>query len=109
MISLGQLSDWSMMIPAWAVIFYIFRNDFRKKAILFAVASVVMQTILFAKNYDSFLMFTYQYGTLFALIPILLYNGKRGNVRHKNLNRWFFYVYYPAHMLVLLVIRAMLN
>ena len=109
LISLGQLSDWSMMIPAWAVIFYIFRNDFRKKAILFAVASVVMQTILFAKNYDSFLMFTYQYGTLFALIPILLYNGKRGNVRHKNLNRWFFYVYYPAHMLVLLVIRAMLN
>lgn len=108
-ISLGNFSDWSMMIPIWSVIFYIFRNNFRKKAILFAVASVVLQTIIFAKNYDSFLLFTYHYGTLFALIPISKYNGERGSVRHKNLNRWFFYVYYPVHMLVLLVIRAMLT
>lgn len=107
LISLGQLSDWSMMIPAWAVIFYIFRKDFRKKAILFAAVSVVLQTILFAKNYDNLLMFTYQYGTLLALIPLWKYNGERGSVRHKKLNRWFFYAYYPAHMLVLLAIKAM--
>ena len=47
-----------------------------------------------------------QLGTLLALIPIEMYNGQRGNVRHKELNRWFFYyIYYPAHM-VLLLIRA---
>ena len=45
------------------------------------------------------------YGTLLALIPIMLYNGERGNVRHNSLNRWFFYVYYPVHMLVLMGIR----
>ena len=108
LISLGTFADWSLMIPVWTVIFYVFRKDFQKKAILFAVASVVLQTVIFAKYFDSFLLFTFHYGTLLALIPISLYNGERGSVRHKNLNRWFFYVYYPAHMLVLLVIRAML-
>ena len=109
LISLGHFADWSLMIPVWTVIFYVFRNDFRKKAIIFAVACVVLQTVIFAKSYDSFLMFTYQYGTLLALIPISLYNGERGCVRHKNLQRWFFYVYYPAHMIVLLTIKAMIT
>ena len=108
-ISLGHFSDWSLMIPVWTLIFYIFRDDFRKKAILFAVASVVLQTIIFAKSYDSFLLFTYQYGTLLALIPIRKYNGERGSGTHKKLQRWFFYVYYPVHMAVLLLIRAVLT
>lgn len=108
-ISLGHFSDWSLMIPVWTVIFYVFRNDFRKAALLFAVASVILQTMIFAKNYDSFALFTYHYGTLLALIPLSCYNGQRGNVRHKSLNRWFFYVYYPAHMIVLLTMKAVLD
>lgn len=109
LISLGSFADWSLMIPVWTVIFHIFRNDFRKKAILFAVACVVLQTAIFAKSYDSFALFTFHYGTLLALIPISFYNGKHGSVRHKKLSRWFFYVYYPAHMLVLLAIKAMFS
>lgn len=42
----------------------------------------------------------------FALIPIMLYNGQQDGVRHTKANRWFFYMYYPAHMVVLLVIKA---
>ena len=78
-------------------------------AILFAVASIVLQTVIFAKSYDSFLMFTYHYGTLFALVPIWKYNGEHGSVRHKKLQRWFFYVYYPVHMAVLLLIQALIE
>ena len=107
-ISLGHFSDWSLLIPVWTVIFYVFRNDFRKKAIVFAGASVILQTIIFAKSYDSFLMFTYHYGTLLALIPIWKYNGERGSARHKNLQRWFFYGYYPAHMAAILAVRVLL-
>lgn len=106
-ISLGHFSDWSLLIPVWTVIFYIFRNDFRKMVIFFAVASVVLQTIFFAKCYGSFLIFTYHYGTLFALIPLWKYNGERGSVRHKKLQRWFFYVYYPAHMVIMLAIQVL--
>ena len=31
--------------------------------------------------------------------------GQYGNACHKKLNRWSLYVYYPAHMIVLLFLR----
>ena len=105
-VSLAQFGDWSFMIPIWTIIFHVFRNDDRKKTLLFALASVVLQIMIWLPLYDSFVHFSFQLGTLLALIPISMYNGRSGNIRHKNLNRWFFYVYYPAHMAVLLVIQA---
>lgn len=39
------------------------------------------------------------FGTLSA-IPIALYNGKSGNKKYK----WFFYVFYPAHLFVLSIV-----
>ena len=108
LISLAHFCDWSYLIPAWTIIFFCYyKRDTKKMIVLFALTSVTLQTLLYLKEYDSFAFFS-QYGTLLALIPISMYNGQRGNVRHKNLNRWFFYVYYPAHMIVLLVIQACL-
>lgn len=77
-------------------------------AVFFVLASVTLQTLVFAPQYDSFIHFSFQYGTLLALIPISLYNGERGVVRHKNLNRYFFYVYYPTHMVALMLVKALL-
>ncbi len=101
-ISLAQFGDWSFMIPVWTIIFHVFRDDRRRCAALFTIVSVLLQTLIWLPQYDNLAAFSYQYGTLLALVPIQFYNGKRGNVLHKNLNRWFFYVYYPAHMFVLL-------
>lgn len=42
---------------------------------------------------------------LFGIVPLLLYNGKRG-VKHSLLT-FLFYAAYPAHMIALLIIRAM--
>ncbi len=98
-----SFSSFKNMIPVWALIFYIFRDNLRMKALLFTVASVVLQTALFYKNYGSFIEFSYMYGTLLALIPLGMYSGERGGGRHKKLSRWFFYVYYPAHMATLIM------
>ena len=109
LISLAHFGDWSYLIPAWTIIFFCYYNrDKRKMVVLFVLASITLQTLVYAKQFDSFALFSFQYGTLFALIPISMYNGERGNVRHKNLNRWFFYVFYPAHMVVLLIIKGVL-
>ena len=109
LISLSHFGDWSYLIPAWTIIFFCFykRNN-RKMIILYDLASVTLQTLIYAKQFDSFAHFSFQYGTLLALVPISMYNGQRGNVRHKNPNRWFFYVYYPVHMVVLLVIQVLI-
>lgn len=38
-----------------------------------------------------------------AFLPIWFYNGKRGRQ-----NKWFFYFYYPAHLLIIYLIRQYL-
>ena len=75
--------------------------------VFYIMASVKLQTLVYCQQFDRFASFSFQFSTLLALIPIMLYNGERGNVRHKNLNRWFFYIYYPAHMVLLLIILTM--
>ena len=40
---------------------------------------------------------------ILALIPIFLYNGQRGHS-----NRWFFYLFYCAHLLVLYLVQVWL-
>lgn len=110
LISLAHFCDWSYLIPAWSIIFFCdYARDNKMMALHYILASVVLQTLIWLPQYESFAEFSYQYGTLLALIPISMYNGERGNVRHKSRNRWFFYVYYPAHMAVLLVIQACVN
>lgn len=47
---------------------------------------------------------TYQIFDVLAMIPIALYNGKRGiNIKY------FFYVFYPGHLLILYLIHMMVG
>ena len=58
------------MIPVWTVIFHVFRDDRRRCAALFTIVSVVLQTMIWLPQYDSFAAFSYQYGTLLSLISL---------------------------------------
>lgn len=110
LISLAHFCDWSYLIPAWSIIFFCYyKKDTKKMIVLFVLTSVTLQTLVYAEQNDSFASFSFQFGTLLALIPIIHYNGKHGNVRHEKLNRWFFYAYYPAHILVVLITRLYTN
>ena len=88
-------------------LFCYYERDIKKMMVFFVLVSVTLQTLVYCWQFDRFASFSFQFGTLFAMIPIMLYNEERGNVRHKNLNRWFFYVYYPANMALLLIILTM--
>ena len=110
LISLAHFCDWSYLIPAWTIIFFChYERDKKKMMVFFVLASITLQTLVFCRQFDSFALFSFHFGSLLALIPIGMYIGQRGNDRHKELNRWFFYVYYPAHMIVLLLILALLH
>ena len=71
--------------------------------------AVTLQTLVNADQNDNYSSLSFQFGTLFVLIPILLYNEERGTVQHEKLNRWFFYAYYPAYMIVLLAVKEILH
>ncbi len=49
----------------------------------------------------------YSYVELFALLSIpilLLYNGDKGQAN----NKWLFYIFYPAHILIIYLISLLL-
>ena len=72
------------------VVMYLFRED---RFLAFAAGCMVL-TLL-----DTFEGFTF-----FSIIPVMLYNGRRGRQ-----NKYFFYSVYPGHLLILALICALMG
>ena len=80
--------------------FYYARKIFTNNRIirLMAQACILAAMMLSLADYDSWGV---QKWALLAIVPIALYSGKKG----RRLPRCFTYVYYPAHLLVLVILR----
>lgn len=100
---LADLCDWSYLIPVWVLVFYLFREKEKQRTLLFLVVSAILLVQKYLPMYDSFADLSFQFGALTAVIPIHLYNGQRGETRHKMFERYFFYAYYPLHIAVLVL------
>ena len=95
-------SDWSCIAAMCPVFLHAHRGNFRRQAL-----DIVIWTGFYAVVYV--LAIDPVYGLLqmcTALsIPILArYNGRRGTIPHM---KWLFYVYYPAHLAVIGLLRVM--
>ncbi len=80
------------------VLFYLFRQN-----------RILLPASLFASNlaydlYNSRQPFAAQWPAIFAAIPIVLYNGKKGFY----LPKYLAYIFYPVHMLLLYLVRLWL-
>jgi hypothetical protein len=69
-----------------AVLFYIFRKQRLRQVALLALISICTY----------FLSDSVQRMMIFAVIPLLMYNGQKGKGW-----KYFFYVFYPAHIFLL--------
>ena len=97
-------SDWSSIAVMCPFYLYMHRGDFELQA-----RDIVLWTFIYAAVY--FIFLDKLYGILqmftFLTIPLLSrYNGKRGNWKEM---KWLFYIYYPAHLLIIGLIRIALN
>jgi hypothetical protein len=101
--ALSAFGDWTYFIPVWALIFHKFRGSFKKQAVVFAVLSLMM----IAHRGGDFNDFLIHSGILLAVIPLCLYNGKRGGFggRVAAVSKWGHYCYYPLHMAVLIALK----
>lgn len=92
---LSVFGDWPVFDILYAVFFFIFRENTKKKWIAYSVISVC--TFVFGGiSWEG----VYQIGVF--MVPFLIqfcYNGEIGS--RKPVHKWFFYVFYPAHLLVL--------
>jgi hypothetical protein len=98
-------ADWSS--PAAVIILYmgINRGNFKKQIVWFVIW-IATYSIVYA------IFINPAYGALQMLtvlaIPLLhSYNGQRGKLKWKGM-KWFFYIYYPAHLFIVGAIRILI-
>ena len=98
----SMLCDWGLVGPLYTLAFAINRGDRRKQVISFSVITagfVLMQTSFCLLNHAHWYGEMWQLG-LFLFLPVLfLYNNEPGS--RKAFHKWFFYIFYPLHFMIL--------
>lgn len=98
---LGSISsDWGVLALVMPAVLYFCRHSFKEQA-----AAIVISGIVAAIITDTFLPYKILQLFVCLSIPLLAnYNKQRGEG-----NKWFFYLYYPLHLIVLGVINRILT
>ena len=102
--AVSYFGDWMIIAPVWILCFYIFRDNKKKRIIVFSVLAAVevASCIPFIISHGEI----WQIG-IFLVIPLLLlYNGKKGS--DSPIHKWAFYLFYPLHLLALGIIKWIL-
>ncbi len=97
-------SDWSSIAVMAPFFIFEHRGNFKKQAV-----SIVFWSFIYAFVYFIFLDKPYGILQLFTFIsiPVLSqYNGERGKFKGM---KWLFYIYYPAHLVVIGILRIVVQ
>ena len=96
-------TEGSVVSVLLGVAFYLLRKKPWAQALVLAALSVIV-LIVQIRNGDGLFSGGAQWLMVLAVIPILLYNGRRGHG-----NKYFFYIFYPAHIYLFYVIAWLLQ
>lgn len=91
-------SDWGVLDMMFAFYFYENRED-KKKLIKGYLIFCLIFAILSLLGGGQFWFDLSMFGVLLVAPLIYLYNGKKGS--DKPVHKWFFYVFYPLHLLII--------
>lgn len=114
LILISLISDWALLAPIFTL-FFIKANGSRNKIKAAFVVSIMLFGLFnfaggigrFSTSTNIFYALESMIGIAFAgIVIICLYNGKRME-KGKTFSKWFFYLFYPVHLLILGVIRIL--
>lgn len=104
LILISDFSDWGIFAPLWVLIFYLFKDKKSSQIGWYYIGTCFVMIIKYVIMNNSGWDVILRQSGLFLFIPtVFLYNGKKGN--NNNFNKWFFYIFYPLHLLVIALIR----
>ena len=98
----AMFCDWGLVGGVYALIFLSFRDDQKQKVKWFCFVTVayLCMNILFCISAGHNWYGELWQAGLFLFVPVMyLYNGERGS--KSAFHKWFFYIFYPLHMLVI--------
>ena len=81
---------------AMVTVFYLFRHRRDLLALFYTVGSLLPPLLIGPLTLERLLFHDYQWMMVFALPLLFLYNGELG--RGGPIAKWFFYIFYPAHI-----------
>jgi hypothetical protein len=99
-------ANWNFVAVMWVVVFGVFHGNFKRQAIGFCIVGIVFHLIPTFLRFGFFHEMYPQWHQLgiFLTIPLLLmFNGKTG--KKSVVMKWFFYVFYPAHLVLLYLLK----
>ena len=102
-------SDWPIFAPVFTLLFRWSYPSRRWTALAYGASILFFganEVLVYSQVSENFLMGLLQAGLsclgpiISAIIILFVYNGKRSQVG-KSFFKWFFYIFYPAHLLLL--------
>jgi hypothetical protein len=99
--AISYFGDWMIIAPLWILCFYVFKDNKKKKFTVFGILAAVevASCIPYILNDGQI----WQMGVFLVIPLLLLYNGEKGG--DSPFHKWAFYLFYPAHLLLLGVIK----
>lgn len=109
---LSLFSDWALLAPVFTLLFVWARGSKEKTKAAFAFSALLFGVMSFAGGIGRFsigLNLLYAIGcmagiVLAGIVIVYFYNGKRAE-KGRKFSKWFFYFFYPVHLLILGIIR----
>ncbi len=97
-------SDWSCIAVMAILSMYDYRNDIKKQTL--AMLCWVLMYALISFFFVSKVYGLIQMGVIFVYPLMKLYNGEKGKAKWM---KWLFYLYYPAHLVMLGILRLIIH
>ena len=102
---LSIIGDWAIFNVLWCLFFYIYRDNPKQKWIHYSIVGLMCFVPMLLTNK----WWSYLFMAGIFIVPILIqffYNGQSG--AKNKFNKWFFYLFYPTHLMVLGILHWVL-
>lgn len=106
-LALSIYCDWFLFVPSWILIFHVYRKDVHKRNVAYTIISI-FYCLFVIINGNGLTELLWAGGVFVVPFILTLYDEKKAsNSKYKIsvYNKWFFYIYYPLHLMIFQLLK----